>query len=109
MLWKRIGELDKEGERALVVGVVITTMENHIILDDGTGKLRVYHDEPWKVNLKSVVIAAGIIISVDQSFKEMKADAIADISGIDIKLLKRVEMIRDMSTRLVLEKGDVIG
>ncbi len=109
MLWKRIAELENEGERALVIGVVINVMENQIILDDGTGKLRVYYDEPWKVHLKSIVMAAGIIISVDQSFKEMKADAIADVSDIDIKLLKRVEMIRDMSKKLVLEKGDVIG
>ena len=109
MLWRRIGELSKEGDRALVIGVVINVMENQVILDDGTGKLRVYYDEPLDISPKSIVLVAGLIISVDQSFREMKADAVVDISGIDIKLLKRVELIRDMSSNLMLEKGDVIG
>ncbi len=109
LLWKRIAELSREGDRALVIGVVINVIENQVILDDGTGKLRIYYDKPLDVGPKSIVMAAGIVISIDQSFKEMKADAVVDISGIDIKLLKKVELIRDMSTNLMLEKGDVIG
>jgi len=92
MFWKKIGEL-KDGEVA-ILGVVINVFENCIIVEDGTGRARVYHDRASDFKPKEIVYVVGLLISSSEEFREVQAYAIANLSGIDISLLRRVESLR---------------
>ncbi len=92
MKWIRIGEV-KEGEVA-IIGVVINVIENYLILDDGTSRARVYYDKASDFKPKDIVLIVGSVITSSEDFKELQGYAIADISGIDISLLRDVEEVR---------------
>lgn len=91
MYWRKIAEL--EGGEAAVLGVVISVFENCLIVEDGTGRARVYYDKASDFKPKDVVYVVGSLISSGE-FKEVQAYAIANLSGIDISLLRRVELLR---------------
>ncbi len=92
MKWIRIGEV-REGEVA-IIGVVINVIENYLILDDGTSRARVYYDRASDFKPKDIVLVVGSVITSSEDFKELQGYAIADISGIDISLLRDVEEVR---------------
>lgn len=100
----RIEEI-REGEVA-VIGVVIDVVENYLILDDGTSRARVYYDDASKFKPKDVVLVVGSVITSSEGFKELQGYAIANVSGIDISLLKDVDELRREIERMV---GDVDG
>lgn len=91
MYWRKIAEL--EGGEVAVLGVVISVFENCLIVEDGTGRARVYHDRASDFKPRDVVYVVGSLISSGE-FKEVQAYAIANLSGIDISLLRRVELLR---------------
>jgi len=90
--WVRIGEV-REGEVA-IIGVVINVIENYLILDDGTSRARVYYDRASDFKPKDIVLVVGSVITSSEDFKELQGYAIADISGIDISLLRDVDEVR---------------
>ncbi len=92
MKWVRIGEV-REGEVA-IIGVVINVIENYLILDDGTSRARVYYDRASDFKPKDIVLVVGSVITSSEDFKELQGYAIADISGIDISLLRDVDEVR---------------
>ncbi len=92
MKWIRIGEV-REGEVA-IIGVVINVIENYLVLDDGTSRARVYYDRASEFKPKDIVLVVGSVITSSEDFKELQGYAIADISGIDISLLRDVDEVR---------------
>lgn len=92
MFWRKIAEIG-EGEVA-ILGVVISIVENCVILEDGTGKARVYYDRASEFKPKDIVYVVGSLINSSEEFKEVQAYAIARLSGIDISLLREVELLR---------------
>jgi len=90
--WIRIGEV-REGEVA-IIGVVINVIENYLVLDDGTSRARVYYDRASEFKPKDIVLVVGSVITSSEDFKELQGYAIADISGIDISLLRDVDEVR---------------
>ncbi len=92
MKWVRIREV-REGEVA-IIGVVINVIENYLILDDGTSRARVYYDRASDFKPKDIVLVVGSVITSSEDFKELQGYAIADISGIDISLLRDVDEVR---------------
>lgn len=78
------------GQRALLIGIVVQSLENCIIVDDGTGKARVYSDQAPKFGPKTPVLVAGIVRSAEEGMREIEAEAVVDISGISLKDLSEV-------------------
>ncbi len=103
MYWHHISEV-KEGE-IMVIGVVLDVIENYLIIDDGTSRARVYYDKAQSFKPKDIVLVVGSIITSSEEFKEIQGYAVADISDIDISLLREVESVRSEVERK-LEGGD---
>ncbi|RDD53358.1 MAG: hypothetical protein BA066_04870 [Candidatus Korarchaeota archaeon NZ13-K] len=103
MYWRKIAEL--EGGEVAVLGVVISVFENCIVLEDGTGRARVYHDGASRFKPKDVVYVVGTLISSGE-FKEIQAYAVAELSGMDISLLREVELMRKRVMDMVEGVGD---
>lgn len=103
MYWRKISELE-EGEVA-ILGVVISVFENCIVVEDGTGRARVYHDKAAAFRPRDIVYVVGSLISSGE-FKEVQAYAIADLSGIDISLLREVELLRRKVSGIVEGVGN---
>ncbi len=105
MYWVKIKDI-REGEVA-VIGVVLNVVENYLVIDDGTSRARVYYDRASQFNLKDIVLVVGSVITSSAEFKEIQGYAIANISGIDISLMRDVEGVRREVERML--KGDMNG
>ncbi len=93
-----IGHL-REGSPAAVIGVVLQRVENYVIVDDGTGRARIYTDQAETLNPGDVVLAVGIVASVGQMV-EIQSDAVTPVSGIDLSLLKEtLKLSAEIETR----------
>lgn len=103
MYWRKIAEL--EGGEVAILGVVVSVFENCIVVEDGTGRARVYHDRASDFKPRDIVYVVGSLISSGE-FKEVQAYAIANISGIDISLLRSVELVRRRLSGIVEGVGD---
>ncbi len=89
----------REGSPAAVIGVVLQRVENYVIVDDGTGRARIYTDQAETLNPGDVVLAVGIVASVGQMV-EIQSDAVTLVSGIDLNLLKEtLKLSAEIETR----------
>lgn len=91
------------GQRALLIGIVVQSLENYIIVDDGTGRARIYSDQASKFEPKTPVLIAGIVRSAEEGMREIEADAVVDISGISLKDLSDVREL--MAKVYDIERG----
>jgi len=91
------------GQRALLMGIVVQSLENYIIVDDGTGRARIYFDQASRFEPKTPVLVAGIVRSADEAMREVEAEAVVDISGISIKDLSEVREL--MAKVYDIERG----
>ncbi|RLG48401.1 MAG: hypothetical protein DRO06_01365 [Thermoproteota archaeon] len=73
---------------AAIAGAVVESLENYLVVDDGTGRARVYSDDAPAFSPGALVIAVGVVIQASGDVKELQADALVDISGADPQLLK---------------------
>lgn len=91
---KKIEEVNPEVDlKVKLVGFVVDKKDNTIVLDDGSGKVKVWIDTPESMenlSINQLVRVFGSILSTENGF-ELKADAIQDLSGLDINLYKKVE------------------
>ncbi len=75
------------GEPAAVVGVILQKVENYLVLDDGTGRARVYVDQAETFSPGDVVLAVGIVAAVGH-VAEIQSEAVTRVTGMDLDLLK---------------------
>ncbi|HDD69459.1 MAG TPA: hypothetical protein ENG61_03775 [Candidatus Korarchaeota archaeon] len=85
----RIASIRGSGTSTCVVGVVIHSAENFLVVEDGSGKAKVYLGNSKTFNPSSVILVVGNVLSGEGELKEIQANAIADLSGIDLRLLRR--------------------
>ena len=85
---KSIKYLKKEDFRVALSGMIIDKKENAFLLDDGTGQITVYCEEP--INLNNYIRVFGKVIPLENDF-ELQAELIQDISGMDKELHKKVK------------------
>jgi len=81
-----IGSL-REGEPAAVVGVVLQRVENYVVLDDGTGRARVYSDQVDPLSPGDFVLAVGVVAAAGRVV-EIQSEALTKVAGMDPDLLK---------------------
>ena len=91
---RKVEEVNPETDsKVKLMGFVVDKKEDTIVLDDGSGKVKVWVDAPESIenlNINQLVRVFGSILPTENGF-ELKADAIQDLSGLDINLYKKVE------------------
>lgn len=91
---KKISEINPETDfRVKIIGFVVDKKDDTIVLDDGSGKVRVFIDIPEmrdKISIHQFLAVFGSIIPSSNTF-EIKANVVQDLTGLDINLYKRVD------------------
>jgi hypothetical protein len=76
--------------RVAIVGTVIDSQENRVIIDDGTGKVTVSFEDPVKAENTKLVRVLGRVIPMDNGV-ELQGDVLQPMDGMDMELKKRVD------------------
>ncbi len=100
MEWTPISEISQDRERVMVIGIVLDVVENCIMINDGTGKARVFTDEASRYSPKTPILVIGSPKRADHEAKEIDAEVIVDLSGIDLKHLNEVRNLRGEVERI---------
>ena len=86
---KKIGEIKNGDLKVRFLGVVVEKGDGYIIVEDNTGRARVYTDEGG-LKVKDIVYVIGTILQVIQDEPEISSEAIAVMNGIDLSLYDQV-------------------
>jgi len=91
---RNIPEINSEVDLKIkVLGFVVDKKENTFVIDDGSGKVKVFIDEASlldNININQLIRVFGSTLPTEDGF-EIKADAIQDLSNLNINLYKKVE------------------
>ena len=91
---KNIPEINSEVDlKVKILGFVVDKKENTFVIDDGSGKVKVFVDEASlldNININQLIRVFGSTLPTEDGF-EIKADAIQDLSNLNINLYKKVE------------------
>jgi len=103
----RIANIKESGINICVAGVVIHSAENFLVVEDGSGRAKVYFGDVKPFRPSSVILVTGNVLSGEGELKEIQANAISDLSGIDLRLLRRAIELEEELEKLenMLERG----
>jgi len=91
---RNIPEINSEVDLKIkVLGFVVDKKENTFVIDDGSGKVKVFIDEASlldNININQLIRVFGSTLPTEDGF-EIKVDAIQDLSNLNINLYKKVE------------------
>ena len=91
---RNIPEINPEVDLKIkVLGFVVDKKENTFVIDDGSGKVKVFVDEASlldNININQLIRVFGSTLPTEDGF-EVKVDAIQDLSNLNINLYKKVE------------------
>ena len=90
---KAIDNINPEVDyKVKIVGLVVDKTDSSIVVDDGKSKARVFLDPEWmeKVGIHQLIAVFGSTIPSDEGV-ELKADAVQDLTGLNLNLYKKVE------------------
>jgi hypothetical protein len=91
---RKIPEINPEVDlKVKILGFVVDKKENTIMVDDGSGKVSIFVDEASlldSININQLIRVLGSTLPTEDGF-EIKADAIQDLSNLNINLYKKVE------------------
>jgi uncharacterized protein YdeI (BOF family) len=91
---KKIVEINPDIDlKVKILGFVVDKKDDTIMLDDGSGKIRVFVDIPGmmeRIEINQLVRVFGSTLPTEDGF-EIKADIVQDLSGLDVNLYKKVE------------------
>ena len=91
---RKIPEINPDVDlKVKVLGFVVDKKDDTILLDDGSGKVRVFIDMPEmmeRIDLNKLIRVFGSTLPIDNGF-EIKADIVQDLSDLNIDLYKKVE------------------
>ncbi|MFH1444949.1 MAG: replication protein RepA [Nanoarchaeota archaeon] len=76
--------------RVRLLGTVVDSAENSLVLDDGTGKINVNFDDPIKAENNKLVRVFGRVVPLENGF-ELHGEIVQDMSLLDMSLLKRMK------------------
>ena len=91
---KKIEEINPETDlKVKIMGFVVDKKDDTIIIDDGSKKIKVFVDNTAiveKININQLIRVFGSTLPTEEGF-EVKADAVQDLSNLNINLFKKVE------------------
>jgi len=91
---RKIPEINPDVDlKVKILGFVVDKKDDTLVLDDGSGKIKVFIDIPGmmeKIEINNLVRVFGSTLPTEDGF-EIKADALQDLSNLNINLYKKVE------------------
>jgi hypothetical protein len=87
---RTVSAIRPDDVRVAVIGTVIDSQENRVIIDDGTGKLTVSFEAPVTTENAKLVRVLGRVIPMEGGV-ELQGDVIQPMDGIDMVLKKKVD------------------
>ena len=78
--------------RVRLIGTVIDTGSNSVVIDDGTGKVEVYFEDEPKVRQGQLIRVITRIIPMIDGF-ESRGEAIQTLEGFNLELYKKAKSI----------------
>lgn len=91
---RKIPEINPDVDlKVKILGFVVDKKGGTIMLDDGSGKVKVFVDVPEmieKINVNQLIRVFGSTLPIENGF-EIKADIVQDLSNLNIDLYKKVE------------------
>ena len=91
-VFRRVSGIKPEDIRISLIGTVIDTADDGIVLDDGIGKVDISLPEPPAVKVRSIVRVFGRVIPMEGGI-QLQGEIVQDMTGLDMELLKKVESI----------------
>jgi RNase P/RNase MRP subunit p29 len=85
---KRVAEVSKDDVRVRLLGTVVDSNENIVILDDGTGKISVVFREPVNVETGKTVRVFGRVMQAEEGF-EIEGEILQNMDNVDIGLYRK--------------------
>lgn len=90
---KSIADIQPESDvRVRLIGTVIDSTSNSIVIDDGTGKVEVYFGDEHDIKQGQMVRVITRILPQIDGF-ECRGEAIQTLNGFDLKLYKKARGI----------------
>ncbi len=80
---KKVSEVNPSDLKVVLVGNVISTAENSIVLGDETGKIEISSDRMMGKN-KLIRVFCSVVE------EKLKADVVQDMEGLDLDLFKKI-------------------
>lgn len=93
---RKVSEIGKDDVRVRLLGTVIDSKDNIVVLDDGTGKVNVVFSEPVRAEVNKRVRVFGRAMPMENGF-EIQGEVIQDMEKVDLELYQKVTE---------LERGD---
>jgi hypothetical protein len=90
---RNIADIKPEDIRVKLVGTVLDSQGERVVLDDGTGKIDVVFQEPVSVSSK-IVRVFGRAVPVGDGF-ELQGEIVQPLDGFDMELWKKVRKIEE--------------
>jgi len=91
---RKIPEINPDVDlKVKIMGFVVDKKDDTILLDDGSGKVRVFVDAPGmmeEIDINKLIRVFGSTLPTEDGF-EIKADVVQDLSDLNIDLYKKVE------------------
>jgi molybdate-binding protein len=92
---KKISDIDSNDTRIRITGIVIEITDNNILIDDGSGSIRVSVNSPElleNISINSLIRIYGLVVPAENGF-EIRANIIQDLSDLDINLFKKTQEV----------------
>jgi len=90
---KRVSDIQPDSDvRVRLMGTVIDSGPNSIVLDDGSGKVEIYFEEQPKVRNGQLIRIITRILPLIDGF-ECRGEVIQTLDGFNLELYKKVKEI----------------
>lgn len=81
---KKISDLKQTDRKVAIMGKIISAEENSFVVDDESGKVEIFSEEPVESN--KLVRAFCTVIE-----GRLKADAVQDLNNFDLNLYRKIK------------------
>ena len=90
-LQKQISKINETDIRVSVLGTIIDKQDDFIMVDDGTGRMRISF-QTIKFDLNQIVRVFGRVIPTPNGC-ELQGEVIQDMSKLDLNLFKKIQSL----------------
>src|SRR3989338_3461465 len=91
---RRIIEIDPSVDyKVKIIGVVVDKKQDAIMVDDGSGRVKIFVDFPIlveKLDVNQLVAVFGSTLPLENGF-DIRAEVIQSLNGLDINIYKKVD------------------
>ena len=90
---KNISDITESDVRVSILGTVIDKQDDFIMVDDGTGRIKISFQD-FKFDLNQMIRVFGRVIPTPSGC-ELQGEVIQDMSKLDLSLFKKVQKLSE--------------